>query len=210
MTKTLVIGAGGQIGRLVVDKLAAQQHAVVAMVRDRSQVSFADSVEVVEADLEGAFALAFRGCTKVVFTAGSGAKTGADKTLLVDLWGAKRAIDLAREARVEQFVMVSARNAGDPDNGPVAIKPYLVAKHFADECLIASGVPYTILRPGRLTDEPATGRVSTQRPSDPADQIITRADTADAIVESLTNRRALGQVVELYQGGPDSGGLSFS
>ncbi|WP_235045509.1 NAD(P)H-binding protein [Methylophaga lonarensis] len=53
--------------------------------------------------------------------------------------------------------MVSAQNAGDPDNGNPAIKHYNVCKHFADEYLQRSGVPFTILRPGRLTDEPATG-----------------------------------------------------
>lgn len=199
MTKTLVIGAGGQIGRILVQQLADQQQPVVAMLRDPQQVSFSPSVEVLEADLEGDFSHAFRGCSRIVFTAGSGAKTGPDKTLLVDLWGAKRAIDIAREQGVEQFVMVSARNAGDPGKGPEAIKPYLVAKYFADEYLISSGVPYTVLRPGRLTDEPATGQVQTQRPDDAAEQVISRADTADTIFQSLGNNRALGKVVELYQ-----------
>lgn len=210
MKKTLVIGAGGQIGRLLVQQLADRQQPVVAMVRDRRQVSFPPSVEVVEADLEGDFSHAFLGCTRVVFTAGSGAKTGPDKTLLVDLWGAKRAVDIAREQGVEQFVMVSARNAGDPDNGPEAIKPYLVAKHFADEYLISSSVPYTVLRPGRLTDEPATGRITTQRPDDAAQQVITRADSADIIVQSLGNDQALGKVVELYQSEQESSESLFT
>lgn len=200
MKKILVIGASGKIGRILVSKLSDLSHPTRAMVRDRHKCTFPESVEVVEADLEGDIASAMSGCGTVVFTAGSGAGTGLDKTLLVDLWGARKAIESAKASGVEHFIMVSSRGADNPDFGPVAIKPYLVAKHFADEYLINSGLNYTVLRPGRLTDDAGSGLIKTRRPKDPDEQFISREDTARAIIHSLNNKSTVGKVYELYEG----------
>ena len=171
------------------------------MVRDQSvaQDMAEQGAELLVADLENEFSAALAGCQKVVFTAGSGANTGAEKTLLIDLWAACKAVDYAKQQAVQQFVMVSSRGADNPDQGPAAIKPYLVAKHFADEYLLNSSVPYTILQPGRLLDQPGSGLVSTQRPADPAKQCISREDTAQAIYHCLTHSHTIGRVYELYQ-----------
>jgi uncharacterized protein YbjT (DUF2867 family) len=118
----------------------------------------------------------------------------------VDLWGARNAIDTAKHYGVEHFIMVSSRGADNPDNGPQAIKPYLIAKHFADNYLRQSGIPYTILRPGRLTDGLGTGCVSTSRPDNPADDIVAREDVATAIIHCLHNSLPHQSIVELYQG----------
>ena len=87
--KTLVIGSHGKIGRILCRKAATYGLQLRAMVRDASQASelTGPGVEVVEGDLEGAFAETFDGCDRVVFTAGSGGHTGGDKTLLVDTEG---------------------------------------------------------------------------------------------------------------------------
>lgn len=203
MSKTLVIGANGQIGKLLVKQLRQQQQAVRVMLRDVQQASFFTDLgaEVVEGDLEQALSdEVFVGCDQVVFTAGSGGKTGADKTILVDLWGACKSVDMAKKHHVKQFIMVSAQNAGDPENGSPTIKHYNVCKHFADNYLIDSGLPYTVLRPGRLIDEPANGRITTQRPADKADKQITRADVALVIAEVLAKSHCLNHIYELYQG----------
>lgn len=200
MKKVLVIGATGQIGQMVVERLASNDIAVRAMVRDIHKAKFPSNVEVVEADIEGDFSAVFNGCSHVIFTAGSGASTGFDKTLLVDLWGARKAIDFALDVRIDQFIMVSSRGADDPDKGPGRIKPYLVAKHFADEYLKASGLPYTILQPGRLLDADGTGYVRTDRPDAPEAQIISRDDTANAVVHCLGNDSTENKVYELFIG----------
>lgn len=200
MNKILVIGATGKIGRLLLDQHLDAVSPAVAMVRDSNNANFHETVDVVEADLEKDIGFAMQGCDTVIFTAGSGAGTGLDKTLLVDLWGARNAIDAAREHGIRQFIMVSSRGADNPDNGPKAIKPYLVAKHFADEYLIRSGLTYTILRPGRLTDDAACGLIRTHRPENPDEQIISRADTAAAIVHCLNNGAVTNRIVELYKG----------
>lgn len=198
--KTLVIGATGKIGYILITKYLDSIKPAVAMVRDRKKLEFSESVEVVEADLEQDIDCVMKGCNTVIFTAGSGAETGLDKTLLVDLWGAHNAIDAAKSNGVEHFIMVSSRGADNPDNGPVAIKPYLVAKHFADEYLIHSGLNYTILRPGRLTDEVGSGLITIERPQAPEKQFISRDDTAKVIAHCINNESVIGKIYELYSG----------
>jgi uncharacterized protein YbjT (DUF2867 family) len=203
MDKTLVIGANGQIGKQLIARMTAAGMPVKAMVRDSQQAKSMQAIgaETIVADLEDALPdAAFADCDKVVFTAGSGGKTGADKTILIDLWGAVKAVDMAKKHTVKQFVMVSARDAGDPENGTPAIKHYNICKHFADKHLLESGVPYTILRPGRLTDEPATGRITTRRPDNKDEMIITRADVAACVLQCLDHSEAINQVDELYNG----------
>ena len=203
MSKILVIGANGQIGRLLVKLLCEQQLPVRAMIRTAEQADYFQQLgaEVVMGDLEQPLPdAAFTDCNKVVFTAGSGGKTGADKTILVDLWGACKVVEMAKKHAVKQFVMVSAQHAGDPDNGNPAIKHYNVCKHFADQYLLGSGVPFSILRPGRLTDTAATGNISTQRPEDKNQRVISRADVAAAIAQCLMQESTVNRIFELYQG----------
>lgn len=203
MDKTLVIGANGQIGRQLIGMMALANMPVKTMVRNSEHAQKLEQLgaEIILADLEQPLPdEAFAGCDKVVFSAGSGGKTGADKTILIDLWGAVKAIDMAKKHKIKQFVMVSSRDAGDPENGTPAIKHYNICKHFADKHLLESGVPYTILRPGRLTDEDATGLITTQRPDDKEKQSITRSDVAACILQCLDHSEAVNQVDEIYNG----------
>ena len=114
------------------------------------------------------------------------------------MYGSK--IDCSKEQHVKRFLMISSRGADDPDRGPVVIKPYLIAKHFADNYLIRSGMNYTILRPGRLLDEAGSGRITTKRPERPEEQVISRDDTAQAVLYCLKDVTTVGKVFELYAG----------
>ncbi|WP_432695716.1 SDR family oxidoreductase [Marinobacterium sp. YM272] len=202
MSKALIVGANGKIGRILVEKLNLQGTPFVAMVRSEEQAERLreKGIEVVVGDLEDPSDELLDGCDQLVFTAGSGAATGVDKTVLVDLWGACKMVDAARRCGIKQFIMVSGRNAGDPDKGAVKMKPYLIAKHFADRHLLESGVPSTILRPGRLLDEPAEGGFSSERPADPQAQVISREDVADLIVHCLQTPATIGRMAEVYRG----------
>ncbi len=202
MKKTLVIGANGQIGKLITHYLHKSDMPVRAMVRNRqnAQSLINLGVDVAEGNLEEDFESIFDGCDRVIFTAGSGGKTSAEQTLLVDLWGASKAIDIAATKKIQHFIMVSSRGADNPDNGPSAIKPYLVAKHFADNHLMHSTQSYTILRPGRLLDEKGTGLITTSAPIAPEAQVISRQDTAQAILYCLKNPSTIGKIYELYKG----------
>lgn len=199
---TLVIGAHGQIGQLLIKRLAANDDRPRAMIRNQQQADTIKALggEPVIADLEGDFSAALDGCDRVVFSAGSGGHTGADKTVLIDLWGAIKAVDAAKAAGIKQFVMVSSRGAEDPDAAPSRIRHYTVCKHLADEHLINSGVTYSILRPGRLTDDPATDQVRTDWPQPLDEQWIPRADVADAIAHCLNSAATHHKIYPLFHG----------
>lgn len=200
MPYTLVIGAGGNIGQQIVGRLIAMGIPTAALLRDKQKCYFPEPCKVIEGDIENDISHALSECDRVIFTAGSGASTGFDKTLLVDLWGASKAVDAARNAGIKHFIMISSRGAQNPDNGPDRIKPYLVAKHFADEHLRRSGLTYTILQPGRLIDDKATGLITTNRPSAAEQQIISREETANIVVYCLNNSITHGKTYELFIG----------
>lgn len=202
MSKTLIIGASGQIGKMTTQKLLDDGTMVVGLVRDKSKLSDikSENLDVVEGDLEQDFSHAFKGCDKVIFAAGSGGSTGADKTMLIDLWSACKAVDYAKAANVSQFVMISSIGADDPAQGSDEMKPYLVAKHMADEHLINSGLNYTVLRPGSLKDEDAKGGFQTAKPDSKEKMIITREDVAEALVFVLGNQNVNNSTYELFNG----------
>ncbi len=196
----LIIGANGKVGRRLVPLLAGAGHRVRAMVRDEAQAPALRQAgaEPVLADLEGPFGHALDGCDAVIFTAGSGGHTGADRTASVDGLGAILAVDEARAHEVRRFIMVSARGADDPDRTP-AIRHYLVAKAIADGFLRASGLDYTILRPGRLTDDPPTGRIRVGTGLGAGE--ITRSDVAATAVAALELDGTIGRTFELLNDG---------
>jgi len=201
MSKILTIGANGQIGRLFCQKAKDAGLPIRAMVRsDEQRARFeAQGIESVVGDLEGDFFHAFDDCDRVVFTAGSGGSTGGDKTLLVDLYGAIRAIAESERRGVDHFVMVSALRAEQPLEAAPAMRHYMVAKLLADQRLIESSVPATVLRPGRLTDEAGSGRVRTSIAAGEGFD-ISRQNVADCILEALRQPPTVNRVVDLLDG----------
>ena len=189
--KILVVGASGQIGRNLVPKLIADGHKIVVSLRNQAQAPEFEQMnaEVRLADLEGGLGALCAGIDCVIFTAGSGSSTGKDKTLTVDLWGAIQCIRASEAAGVKRFVMISALKASAPNRGSDALKPYLVAKHAADEILKQSTLTYSILRPGRLTDSTDSLPVRAFEESETADYegTISRANVAEFIRQHLRN-----------------------
>lgn len=202
LSKTLIIGASGQIGKMATKLLLENEQNVVALVRDKSKLRDLDSpfLSIVEQDLEGDFSNAVNGCDQVIFAAGSGGSTGTDKTVLIDLWAATKAATYSKEHGVKHFIMVSSIGADDPDAIDSDLKPYLVAKHMADEHLIHSGLNYTIVRPGTLTDESASLEVTTERPSDQSKAKISRENVANALLHVATNSFNSNRIFELFDG----------
>ncbi len=198
-----VIGANGGIGRELLSRLADAGHDPIGIVRDESQF---DAVrdrggEPRLGDLEGAFESALEGADAVVFTAGSGGDTGWDKTLLIDLWGARRTVDACLEHGIDRYVMISAHNASDPLAGGGAIRAYRVAKRCADDYLEWSSLDATILRPTTLTDEAATGSISTEFEYHGGEkEPIARADVAETVVAALENETTIGETIGLFGG----------
>ena len=203
--KVLLIGSNGQIGKHLVQLLQeSDEHSLKAMVRreEQAQALKESGVEAVVANLEGSveeLAIAIEGSDAVIFSAGSGGNTGADKTLLVDLDGAIKSIEAAEQVGAKRFIMVSAINADNRDGwADSPIKPYMAAKHYADKALLASGLNYTIVRPGGLLNEPGTGKVTV------AESLIRgsvpREDVARTIIASLNEERTYRQSFDLVSG----------
>lgn len=202
MNKTLIIGASGQIGKKFTQLMLDDGNHVVALVRDKSKLSAIsnENLTIVEADLTKDFGTAFKQCTNVVFVAGSGGNTGADKTMLIDLWAACRAADYAKANAVEHFILVSSIGADAPSEGSESMQPYLIAKHMADEHLMRSGLHYTIVRPGTLTNDDAKGKFTITRPAQKEDATITRDDVANALLFIVNNSPRVNRVTELFNG----------
>lgn len=202
--KTLVIGANGKIGQHLVRLLAKHpDHKVKAMIRDPEQRPFFDGLqaETVIASLEGSveeLQQAMDGCDAVVFTAGSGASTGADKTLTVDLDGAAKAVEAAERAGIGRFIMVSAIHADDRSQWTKDMTPYYVAKYHADRILQSSSLSYTIVRPGLLTDDPGTRQIAAAGKLDVGS--IPREDVAAVIIACLESTDLTDKVFELTSG----------
>ncbi|WP_267903312.1 MULTISPECIES: SDR family oxidoreductase [Virgibacillus] len=202
--KVLVVGANGQIGQHVVKQLAtSSEHTVKAMVRKQEQADELNNqgIETVVANLEDSvdeLAKAMKGSDAVIFTAGSGGSTGPDKTLLIDLDGAIKTIEAAEEVGLERYIIVSAHQSHHRENWNEKIKPYYVAKHYADRVLRASKLNYTIVRPGGLLNEPGTGKISAAENLERGS--IPREDVATTVVSSLTNEKTYHQSFDLISG----------
>lgn len=200
----LVIGANGQIGGRLVKLLKQEgKHQVKALVRKPEQAEElkAAGIEPVLGNLEDrveALAEAMQGCDAIVFAAGSGGSTGLDKTLLIDLDGAVKTMEAAEQAGVKRYVIVSAMQAHNRENWSEEIKPYYAAKHYADRMLESTGLQYTIVRPGGLTNDPGTGRISAAENLEPGS--ISRDDVAATIAALLEDPNAYRRGFDLVAG----------
>lgn len=203
--KTLIIGANGKIGKKLVTECVHLGLDIRVMVRDASQIAYFSALDVdtVLGDLEGDMSRAFNGCEQVVFSAGSGANSCPKKTLLVDLWGSIRAVEESERQGIKHFIMVSSLKACDPLRGPLAIRHYLIARNRADDSLINSTLNYTLLRPGRLLDIPATGMIT--RNFDWSDinntnSTVTRDDVVSTILVAMTTPHRSNRTLDFIQG----------
>ncbi|MEC1259841.1 SDR family oxidoreductase [Bacillus swezeyi] len=202
--KVFIVGANGQIGRFLTKWLSeSSDHQVRAMVRNEEQAEALKQtgIETALANLEGMvenIAEAAKGCDAIVFTAGSGGKTGDDKTLLVDLDGAAKTIEAAEKAGIKRFIMISTLQAHRRENWNEALKPYYVAKHYADRILEDSDLTYTIIRPGGLLNEPGTGKVKAAENLE--SRMIPREDVAKTAAAVLTEEHTFRRSFDLTSG----------
>ncbi|WP_100407049.1 SDR family oxidoreductase [Bacillus solitudinis] len=200
--RVLVVGANGQVARLTVRELAERGHEPVAMVRNENQgegLKRLGAKKIVIADLEADITHAFKDVDAVIFAAGSGGKTGADKTILVDLWGAMKTVDTAMNKGIKRFVMLSSMGTVDPDKSD-RIRHYLVAKKVADDYLKNSSLSYTIVRPGSLTTDEAKGLIKLEEEIQVRDNTITREDVAKVLAGVLDRKNTYQKTFEILNG----------
>jgi len=197
-----IAGANGQIGQLLLRAMADSDHEARALIRHPEQgpdLQQLGATETVLGDLEHDCSEAMKGCDAVIFAAGSGPHTGPDKTIDVDHNGAVQLIDTARAMGIKHFIMVSSMGAGAPESGPEKLRPYLRAKHGADEHLKRSGLTYTIVRPGRLTNDEGTGKVAVSEKLEGVGK-IPRADVASVLLAVLDSATTANRVFEVVSG----------
>ena len=192
----LVAGATGTTGLQLVQDLIDQGYTPTALVRESSDTSYLPKgVSLRQGDLTDLQSGVCDGMDAVIFAAGSGGSTGPEMTDKVDRDGAKRLVDLAVEAGVSRFVMLSSVGA-DQSNPEGKLAHYLKAKHDADEHLKASGLTYAILRPVALTND---GRSENVILGDDVDKSAkaSRADVAHVLAEAATTGRFDGKALNM-------------
>jgi uncharacterized protein YbjT (DUF2867 family) len=156
----LVAGGHGQIARRLLRLLVQRGHTARGLIRNPDHVADleADGALPILCDLErDDLRPHVGGATAIVFAAGAGPGSGNERKRTVDLGAALKCIEAGQELGVARFVMVSAMGLDAIADGPM--RPYLEAKAEADAALEASGLDWTIVRPGRLTDTPGSGKV---------------------------------------------------
>ncbi len=146
------------------------------------------------------FAAALDGSDAIVFAAGGGPDGSIERKRTVDLEGSLKSAQAAAELGVRRFVQVSAINVDRPvpDDAGDVWKAYVKAKLDADLALQATDLDWTILRPGLLTDEPATGHVTLATTVERSE--IPRADVAAVIAAVLDDERTIGATWALVSG----------
>ncbi|QBR91176.1 SDR family oxidoreductase [Nocardioides euryhalodurans] len=206
MTRIAVVGGNGQIARLLHPMLLGAGHQPVALVRSAEQAAAleATGVETRRLDIESedaaGFAAAFEGCEAVVFAAGGGPDGNIERKRTVDLEGSLKSIEGATGAGIRRFVQISAIGVDEPlgDDVEPVWRAYVEAKRDADAALRASALDWTILRPGRLTDDPGTGRV--QLGADLPRGDVPRADVAEVVAAVLESPSSIGRQWVLVEG----------
>lgn len=198
-----IAGGHGKIGLLLGKMLVDRGSAVFGLIRNPEQEDdlHAIGVEPVLCDLEGAddVAEAISGAEALVFAAGAGPGSGAERKRSMDLGGAVKLIEAAKAEGVDRYLMVSSMGAADPPaEGGDVFGEYLRAKAAADQAVESSGLAYTIVRPGGLTDRPPTGQVQVGPHLDRGQ--IPRADVAATLAAVLAARNTIGKTFELVSG----------
>jgi uncharacterized protein YbjT (DUF2867 family) len=198
MENILVAGANGTTGKKIVALLnKSQLYNPIAMVRkEEQQAYFKDqNIQTVLGDLEADVTPVFTNpIDRVIFAAGSAGKN----VLGVDQEGAKKLIDASKKANIKKFVMLSSMGADKPEEA-TQLQEYLKAKHNADEYLKKSGLNYSIVRPGTLTNDSQLEMIELQQKLNKHGE-ISRADVAQTLVQSLEDKIAANATFEIIKG----------
>ena len=203
MSTIAIAGGHGKIAMLLGRMLAERGDTARGLIRNPDQADDlrAAGIEPVVCDLEadGDVAAAVRGADAVVFAAGAGPGSGDARKKTVDLGGAVKLIEAAKAEGISRYLIVSSMGAEKaPADGAEGFGAYLRAKFEADEAVRASGLDYTVVRPGGLIDDPGTGLVTIAE--DTGRGQIPRADVAAVLLACLDTPSTIGQSFDVISG----------
>jgi uncharacterized protein YbjT (DUF2867 family) len=201
--EVLVVGGHGKVGLRLLRLLAGDGHRGRGVIRKAEQAGDLEAAgaEPVVCDLEGGEDLRPRvgAADAIVFAAGAGPGSGPARKRTVDYGAAVRSMEVAGDLGVARFVIVSSIGTHDVAGAAEAMRPYLQAKRDADDALKQSGLDWTIVKPGHLTDAPGSGRVQVSRTfGRRAD--VPRDDVALVLLECLHAPNTIGVEFELFEG----------
>jgi uncharacterized protein YbjT (DUF2867 family) len=205
--RVVIAGGHGKIALLLERLLAGRGDQAVGLIRNPAQAADVQQAgaEAVVCDLEAAsagdVAVLLSGADAVVFAAGAGPGSGVPRKDSVDRGASVLMAGAAERAGVRRFVQISSMGTGQPPRpGTDEVwAAYITAKTAGEDDLRARDLDWTILRPGRLTDAPPTGRIRLAPPPVPRDT-IPRADVAAVIAALLDNPGTRHQTLELVGG----------
>jgi nucleoside-diphosphate-sugar epimerase len=199
-----IAGGHGQIALRLTRLLRDRGDTIRSLIRnpDHSDDVRDAGGEPVVCDLESAgddeVAESLGSCDAVVFAAGAGPGSGPERKETMDYGGAVKLIRAAKANGILRYVIVSAISA-DPDvEGDETYTVYRRAKGRADAELAASGLEYTIVRPGSLTDDSGTGRVEIGERLDGGS--ISRDDVAAVVAAALHAPSAVNRTFDVVAG----------
>jgi uncharacterized protein YbjT (DUF2867 family) len=198
----LVVGGHGKVARKLLALLAERGHTGRGVIRDPDQAGDLEAIGAtpIMLDIENVeIGDAAAGADAVVFAAGAGPGSDPVRKRTVDYAGAVKLIEAARANDVSRYLIVSAFGTNHPDRWTDQMRPYYEAKADADAAVQRSGLDYTIVRPGGLTDEPGTGLVELA-PSLDHSGSIPREDVAAVLVECLSADNTIGKDFDLLDG----------
>jgi uncharacterized protein YbjT (DUF2867 family) len=204
----LVAGATGGVGRLVVSKLVTRKEGVRVLVRKagKGRELFCAGEEVAVGDTRqpATLELALAGVRAVICATGTHTPTGANSPQHVDFEGVRNLVAAASAAGVRHFVLVSSISVTQPDNPLNAFGKVLTWKLAGENALRESGLPYTIIRPGGLTDQPGGQRALQVGQGDKIMGMMSRADVAELCLQALDYPAACNVTFEVIetQGAP--------
>jgi nucleoside-diphosphate-sugar epimerase len=200
----VIAGGHGQIARKLAALLSQRGDRVRGLIRNPGHKAavHATGADPVICDLEaagaGAIAEAIEGADAVVFAAGAGPGSGTARKLTMDRDGAIKLLDAARAVDAPRYVIISSVGAESPPAGDEPFSVYLQATAAADAAVAASDREWTIVRPGRLTDAPGTGRVRVQ--TDAFRGEVPRDDVAAVLAAVLAEPRCAGRTFYVNSG----------
>ena len=200
----VVVGGHGKVAMRLLKLLADRGDRALGIVRkpehvaDLEQLGAEGAVVDIEVAETSELAEAIDGADAVVFAAGAGPGSDPERKQTVDFGGAVKLIDACREKGVERYLIVSSIGAHErPEGDGFAV--YLRAKHDADQALIESGLSYSVVRPGSLTDDPGTGKIEVATRLGRRGE-IPRDDVAATLAAALIEPNTIDKVFELFEG----------
>src|SRR4051794_16249033 len=199
----IVAGGHGKIGLRLLRLLAEHGHTARGLVRNPDQVADLEEAgaQAIVCDLERDEPSGedLAGADAVVFAAGAGPGSGSERKRTMDLGGAVKLIEAARAASISRYAIVSSMGADNPGQASGTFGDYLQAKADADQAVRDSGLDYTIVRPGGLTNDEGTGHVDLAERLGRRGQ-IPRDDVAAVLVAVLDTPSTIGTTFEILSG----------